>query len=199
MHESACSGWLVRRCITTLKVLRERDYSVRNTRKFIAVAAVAVLSGAACSPAARRRVRKPPRPSRPQPTACLRRTRKPCSCAADLTEGVAREDYALQWRCNAYLINVDLSGEQTFRIQDARLGGGVLFGGPPGATTALQLNTAFVLTGGLRADAGELKYVFAGPATVRLDFGGTAASRPSRSARRVLWTSTRNRSTMRPR
>jgi cyclomaltodextrinase len=150
---------------------------MRNTR-VIAAAAAVLLSGAAllagCTvPRAHTAAAKPAAtdclPAPYQETLFLR---------GRFSEGVAREDYALQWRCNAYLINVDLSGEQTFRIQDARLGGGVLFGGPPGAATPLPPDTAFALTGGLRADAGELKYVFAGPATVRLDFGG-AAGKPS--------------------
>jgi glycosidase/predicted alpha/beta superfamily hydrolase len=87
-----------------------------------------------------------------------------------MNDGTPREDYAFQWRCNAYFLNVDLHGEEKFRIVDAHLGGGLAFGGPPAATTALRAGEAFALTGGARVAAGELKYAFAGPATVKLDF-----------------------------
>jgi len=96
-----------------------------------------------------------------------------------MNDGTPREDYAFQWRCNAYFLNVDLDGEQKFRINDARLGGGIAFGGPASATTALRTGEPFVLSGGERTATGELKYAFAGPATIKLDFGGRAAGKPS--------------------
>lgn len=83
-----------------------------------------------------------------------------------------REDYAFQYRCNAYFLNVDLRGEQGFSIRDAKLGGGIGYGGPPLAATALHAGQPFLLTGGLREDAGQLKYDFTGPATLKLDFAG---------------------------
>ncbi|WP_347260832.1 alpha-amylase family glycosyl hydrolase [Rudaea sp.] len=95
-----------------------------------------------------------------------------------MNDGTPREDYAFQWRCNAYFLNVDLSGEQKFRINDASLGGGIGFGGPPDATTALRAGAAFALTGGRRVGTGELKYAFTGPATIKLDFAG-AGGKPT--------------------
>lgn len=95
-----------------------------------------------------------------------------------MNDGTPREDYAFQWRCNAYFLNVDLNGEEKFRIVDAALGGGLAFGGPASAPTLLHTAEPFALNGGERAVTGELKYVFAGPATVKLDFGGRAAGRP---------------------
>jgi cyclomaltodextrinase len=92
-----------------------------------------------------------------------------------MNDGTPRQDYAFEWRCNAYLLNVDLRGEQKFGIRDSKLGGGILFGGPAKATTELHAGKPFTLTGGMRADAGELKYAFSGPATVKLDFARGAA------------------------
>ena len=96
-----------------------------------------------------------------------------------MNDGTPREDYAFQWRCNAYLLNVDLRGEQKFRIVDSKLGGGVAFGGPT-ETNVLHAGEAFTLKGGLRSGGGELIYAFNGPATVKLDFaGGGKAGKPT--------------------
>jgi len=96
-----------------------------------------------------------------------------------MNDGTPREDYAFQWRCNAYFLNVDLNGEQKFRIMDAALGGGVAFGGPGGQTTELRSGQTFALSGGVRVDSGELRYAFSGPATVKLDIGRGAAGKPT--------------------
>jgi len=96
-----------------------------------------------------------------------------------MNDGTPREDYAFQWRCNAYFLNVDLAGEQKFRIVDAALGGGVAFGGQASAPTLLHTGEPFALSGGERAATGELKYVFAGAATIRLDFGDRASGKPT--------------------
>jgi len=96
-----------------------------------------------------------------------------------MNDGTPREDYAFQWRCNAYFLNVDLAGEQKFRIVDAALGGGVAFGGPASAPTLLHTGEPFALSGGERAATGELKYAFAGAATIKLDFGDRAAGKPT--------------------
>jgi cyclomaltodextrinase / maltogenic alpha-amylase / neopullulanase len=87
-----------------------------------------------------------------------------------------REDDAFIWRCNAYLLNVDLHGEQAFRIMDARLGGGIALGGPPRQSKILQSGERFTLSGGLHADAGELKHVFDGAATIELGFAHGASA-----------------------
>jgi glycosidase len=90
-----------------------------------------------------------------------------------------REDYAFQWRCKGYFLNVDLRGEQTFHIGDAKLGGGLVFGGAAGAATELRAGQAFALGGGARAVVGGLQYTFAGAATIELDFGAGAAGKPA--------------------
>ena len=96
-----------------------------------------------------------------------------------MNDGTPREDYAFQWRCNAYFLNVDLRGEQKFRVIDSKLGGGVAFGGPA-ETNVLHAGEAFALKGGPRSGGGELQYAFDGPATVKLDFGAKgAAAKPT--------------------
>ena len=82
-----------------------------------------------------------------------------------------REDNAFQYRCNAYFLNLDLHGDLAFRVTDAKLGGGLNFGGPP-TTPSTQLHTGerVALAGGEAGRTGELHYDFAGATTIRLDF-----------------------------
>ena len=89
--------------------------------------------------------------------------------------GTPREDFAFQYRCNAYFLNVDLRGEQAFRVTDAKLGGGINYGSAPPGSALLHASEAYALSGGIGGNAGELKYVFAGAATIKLDFVHTGA------------------------
>ncbi len=81
-----------------------------------------------------------------------------------------RADGEFEYRCNAYLLNVDLRGVQAFHITDAKLGGGIGYGGPVSKTTLLHSGERRALNGGMAVSAGDLQYDFAGPTTIRLDF-----------------------------
>ena len=93
--------------------------------------------------------------------------------------GTPREDFAFQYRCNAYFLNVDLRGEQAFRIADAKLGGGINYGSAPPGSTLLHAGEAYALSGGIGGNAGDLKYVFAVAATIKLDFHTGADAKPT--------------------
>src|SRR3954467_12116096 len=45
-----------------------------------------------------------------------------------MTTWTPREDLQFRWRCDAYVLNVNLSGAHEFRITDARFGGSINFG-----------------------------------------------------------------------
>ena len=78
--------------------------------------------------------------SRPDAVASAKTTTQNCPAPpftdtlfvrGKMNYGTPREDFAFQYRCNAYFLNVDLRGEQAFRIADAKLGGGINYGSAP--------------------------------------------------------------------
>jgi cyclomaltodextrinase / maltogenic alpha-amylase / neopullulanase len=80
-----------------------------------------------------------------------------------------QEDYAFQFSCDAYYLNVRLSGQQEFKIADASWQAAKTFGGS-GATATAEPNQAMPVADG--KNVGNLAFHFNGEHTLRLAFAG---------------------------
>ncbi len=79
------------------------------------------------------------------------------------------DDYAFQFSCDAYYLNVKLSGQQEFKIADAAWQAAATFGGS-GATSIAERNQAMPVADG--KNVGNLAFKFDGEHTLRLAFAG---------------------------
>lgn len=82
-----------------------------------------------------------------------------------MTTWTPREDLQFRWRCNAYELNVNLTGAHEFRITDARFGGGINFGAA--SRRPLQPDRPAALAKGPSAN---LHFDFRGEQALRLAF-----------------------------
>jgi len=82
-----------------------------------------------------------------------------------MTTWTPREDLQFRWRCNAYVLNVNLSGAHEFRITDARFGGSINFGAV--SPRPLQTDRTLALAKGPSAN---LHFEFRGEQELRLTF-----------------------------
>ena len=82
-----------------------------------------------------------------------------------MTTWTPREDLQFTYRCNAYVLNVDMSGAHEFRITDARFGGSINFGAA--GNQPLQLDRSTALAQGARA---SVHFEFHGEYALRLVF-----------------------------
>jgi glycosidase len=81
----------------------------------------------------------------------------------------ALDDYAFQYRCGAYYLNVKLSNRQEFKIADASWSNTTTFGAPAGAPAAPTIEQSFAA--GRVTDAGgigNLHFTFTGEQTIKL-------------------------------
>lgn len=89
-----------------------------------------------------------------------------------------RDDFAFQYHCNAYVLNVNLTGVHEFRITDERSSDAMTFGAAPKTSLMLQPDLPAVVVSGLGARGlGNLKFNFAGDQTIRLTFAGAGEPR----------------------
>ncbi|MGH8028350.1 MAG: alpha-amylase family glycosyl hydrolase [Arenimonas sp.] len=84
----------------------------------------------------------------------------------------ALEDHAFRFHCDAYYLNVQLDGQQEFKIADAGWTGARSFGGSGGQGTPLLAAGTPLGRGDETGGAGNLAYAFAGEHTLRLAFPG---------------------------
>jgi cyclomaltodextrinase / maltogenic alpha-amylase / neopullulanase len=82
----------------------------------------------------------------------------------------ALEDYAFQFSCDAYYLNVKLSGLQEFKIADAAWQAAATFGGAAAAASTAAANQATPVADG--KSVGNLAFKFDGEHTMRLAFAG---------------------------
>ncbi len=88
-----------------------------------------------------------------------------------LSSWAALEEYAFQYRCDGYYLNVEASANQDFKLADADWTPATSFGAPVGADGTLADSAPFVLARG--SDPGgnaNLRFRFAGEHTVKLTF-----------------------------
>ncbi|HET7062828.1 MAG TPA: glycoside hydrolase family 13 protein [Rudaea sp.] len=92
-----------------------------------------------------------------------------------MTHWALDDDYTFQYQCDTYVLNVDLTGVQSFRITDAAQSPAASFGGAQGATTSFGAAEALTLRNGSDAGgAGTLSFTFSGKHTIRLRFEPSA-------------------------
>ena len=84
----------------------------------------------------------------------------------------ALDDYAFQFSCDAYYLNVKLRGHHEFKIADARMSNATTLGGD-GDTAAMRADTPQVLTAADSGRTGNLNFTFNGEHTIRLAYAGT--------------------------
>jgi len=89
----------------------------------------------------------------------------------------ALEEYAFQYRCDAYYLKVDANVSHDFKIADAAWGGNTRFGASAALSGLIQ--SATPMRPARNTDAGgtgNLRFAFKGEHTVRLAFAGTRPS-----------------------
>ena len=86
------------------------------------------------------------------------------------------DDYTFQYQCDAYVLNVNLTGPHTFRVGDAASTPAATFGGTPRETTTLVAGTPLTL---LRASSSTVRFDFTGEHTMRLRFPRAGDSAPA--------------------
>jgi cyclomaltodextrinase / maltogenic alpha-amylase / neopullulanase len=92
------------------------------------------------------------------------------------------EDYAFEFHCDAYYLNVNTSGHHEFRIADVSWSDQSSFAAPAGAAKNMEAEKLYRI--GRIADAKDLvnlQFDFAGEHTLRLAFDGGNAGTPSLS------------------
>ena len=90
----------------------------------------------------------------------------------------ATAEYALKYSCDAYYVNVAVTGNQDFKVADANWSAATTFGAPAGVSNAPAADTPYTLaadsaTGG----AGNLNFAFTGEHTVKLTFDAAGAAK----------------------
>ena len=90
---------------------------------------------------------------------------EPLFLRGTMTTWTPREDLQFAYRCNAYVLNVKLSGTHEFRVTDARFGGTTNYG--VSAPQTLHLDRAVTLKAHARA---SMRFDFGGAYVVRLAF-----------------------------
>jgi cyclomaltodextrinase / maltogenic alpha-amylase / neopullulanase len=86
------------------------------------------------------------------------------------------EDYAFQFSCDAYYLNVKTQGKQEFKIADATWTPNKTFGGDSGSAASLNLNqTLSIGDASNTKGVGNLDFTFADEQTIRLAFPGGRA------------------------
>jgi glycosidase len=92
-----------------------------------------------------------------------------------VTNWAALDDYAFQWHCDAYYLNVHLESPQEFKIADGAWTPTATFGAAAG--TVLAPDRAAPVARALDApDAGNLRFAFTGDHTLRLALDGPAGA-----------------------
>jgi cyclomaltodextrinase / maltogenic alpha-amylase / neopullulanase len=86
------------------------------------------------------------------------------------------EDYAFQFSCDAYYLNVKAQGKQEFKIADATWTPNKTFGGDNGGAASLSLNQTLSVGDASNTNGvGNLDFAFADKQTIRLAFPGGRA------------------------
>ena len=92
----------------------------------------------------------------------------------------ANEDYAFEFRCDAYYLNVKTTGKHEFRIGDAAWAAQNSFASPTNVNNAIEPDKSFrVARVADNPSLGNLHFTFTGEHTVRLVFDGGNAGTPS--------------------
>jgi cyclomaltodextrinase / maltogenic alpha-amylase / neopullulanase len=82
-----------------------------------------------------------------------------------MTTWALRDDLQFQYRCDAYVLNVNLTGAHTFRITDARFSGGTSFGTSSQRELTLQPDQPAPIA---EHGHGNLRFEFHGAHTIRI-------------------------------
>lgn len=86
----------------------------------------------------------------------------------------ALDEYALQYRCDAYYLNVEFDARHDFKIADSAWSAATTFGSAVGGAGDVAADTPFVLTSNATAGVtANLRHAFAGVQTLRLTHSGT--------------------------
>ena len=107
----------------------------------------------------------------------------PCSTApfgaavlylrGSMNNWAAQDDSAFQYSCDAYYLNVRMSGSHEFKIADAAWAAGLTFGAAGGSSPAPVANESLALARGTEPQGtANVRFAFAGEHTVRLAFPG---------------------------
>ncbi len=92
----------------------------------------------------------------------------------------ANEDYAFQFRCDAYYLNVKITGKHEFRIGDSAWAAQNSFASPTNVNNAMEPDKSFrIARVADNPPLGNLHFTFTGEHTVRLVFDGGNAGTPS--------------------
>jgi cyclomaltodextrinase / maltogenic alpha-amylase / neopullulanase len=81
----------------------------------------------------------------------------------------ALDDYAFQFSCDAYYLNVKLSGRHEFKIADAAMKNPTTLGGKDGAVDVVH-EQALTISSADRNQSGNIHFAFDGEYTIRLDY-----------------------------
>jgi cyclomaltodextrinase / maltogenic alpha-amylase / neopullulanase len=85
----------------------------------------------------------------------------------------ALDSYAFQYSCDAYYLNTNLNGLQSFKIADAGWGSATTFGAGRGGRSTPAFGQALPLVCGTNAGgASDLSFIFGGEQTIKLAFDG---------------------------
>ncbi len=94
----------------------------------------------------------------------------------------ANEDYAFQFHCDAYYLNVNIKGRHEFRLADVSWADKNTFAAPPENTAEIKADSLFRLGRVTdKAILNNLQFDFTGEHTLRLAFDGGNAGSPSLS------------------
>jgi glycosidase len=93
-----------------------------------------------------------------------------------ITSWALRDDMAFQYRCDAYVLNVDATGAQEFKITDAQSNAATSFGAATREQGRLEAGQpATVVTGASVRRLENLQFAFSGAHTIRLTFAASAS------------------------
>ncbi len=116
----------------------------------------------------------PPRKIAPLQPAAGECTPPPTSATLFLRGTMAnwalRDDFAFQYICNAYVLNISIRGTHQFKIFDEKATEAMIFGGAPGTVQAIVANHPAALVRASAGGAGNLQAHFTGENTLRLAF-----------------------------
>ncbi len=82
------------------------------------------------------------------------------------------DSFLFQFRCDAYYLNVNVTGRHEFKLADSGWQPATTFGGEEGKAATVQTETSLALGNGAAAGAGNVQFNFSGEHTLRVAFDG---------------------------